>query len=182
MTYTGDGGSSEGGFHETLNFASVLKAPLVVLVENNQYAFQTPLKYQFAVENLADRTAGYGIPGVVVDGNDVIAVYDTATEAVARARRGEGPTLIECKTMRIRGHAYHDSATYVPQELLDVWAARDPIDHFSTRLRDSRILDESAEREIMDRIRRELDQAVNWAEASLWPRAESVTEGVYADA
>ncbi len=182
LTYTGDGASSEGGFHETLNFAAVLRAPLIVIIENNQYAFQTPLKYQFVIENLADRAAGYGIPGVAVDGNDVLSVHEATKEAIGRARRGEGPTLIECKTMRMRGHAFHDPASYVPQELIDEWAERDPLDLYTDRLRKQQILGDAEEQELESRIRREIDEAVEWAEASPWPDPGSLIGGVYADA
>mgnify|MGYP001823713694 CR=1 FL=1 len=127
LTYTGDGASSAGLFHEALNLAAVQKAPVVVVVENNQYAYSTPLSQQMAIDDIVERAAAYGMPGVMVDGNDVAAVYAVAKAAVDRARAGHGPTLIEAKTMRMLGHAIHDGAEYVPQTLLDEWEAKDSL-------------------------------------------------------
>ncbi|MCZ6794227.1 MAG: thiamine pyrophosphate-dependent dehydrogenase E1 component subunit alpha [Planctomycetota bacterium] len=180
LSYFGDGSSSEGGCHETLNLASVFRAPIVFILENNQYAYSTPTRYQYAIENLADRAASYGFPGLVVDGNDVLEVWKSTKEAVDRARDGGGPTLIECKTMRMRGHAVHDPADYVPREILEEWAAKDPLDRYAARLRDEGLLDGPTEKEVRDRVQREVDEGVRWAEASPWPDAGSVTEGVFA--
>lgn len=180
LTYFGDGSFSEGGAHETLNLAAVLKAPIVFILENNQYAYSTPLKFQCAVENLAARAAGYGMPGESIDGNDVLAVRRATAEAVERARRGEGPTLIECRTMRMEGHAVHDPADYVPRELLEEWAARDPIERFMRDLTEDGRLTAEKDREMLERVRREIDAAVTWAEASPWPDGGTVDEGVYA--
>ena len=119
LTIFGDGGTSTGKWHESLNFAGVFKLPVVLICQNNQYAYSTPLSRQFAIQDIADRATGYGFPGVVVDGNDVLAVYEVTREAVERARGGGGPTLIECKTMRMLGHAAHDDARYVPHELVE---------------------------------------------------------------
>ena len=116
MTWIGDGGTSTGAFHEGLNFAAVQKAPLVLVVENNQWAYSTPVAKQVPMRDLADRAKAYGIASAIVDGNDVVAVYQTAKEAVERAARAKGPVLIEAKTMRMNGHAQHDPAEYVPQE------------------------------------------------------------------
>ncbi len=180
LTYFGDGSSSEGGCHETLNLAAVLQAPIVFILENNQYAYSTPAKHQYAIENLADRAAGYGMPGVIVDGNAVGAVWNATRAAVDNARAGKGPTLIECKTMRMAGHAVHDPADYVPKELLKEWAKRDPLDLFEKRLREEGILSDTADREIRERVGREVDAGVAWAEASPWPDPDTVTDGVYA--
>ncbi|MFN3335242.1 MAG: thiamine pyrophosphate-dependent dehydrogenase E1 component subunit alpha, partial [Caldilinea sp.] len=139
LTFTGDGASSAGLFHETLNMAAVWNAPLIVIVENNQYAYSTPLHQQMKSPEIAARGAAYGIPGVAVDGNDVEAVYAVVQEAVDRARRGEGPTLIEAKTMRMLGHAIHDGAEYVPRELLAEWELRDPVKRYRQRLLDAGI-------------------------------------------
>ncbi len=128
MTWIGDGGSSTGAFHEGLNFAAVEKAPLVLVIENNQWAYSTPVSRQAAVRDLAGRARAYGIEGQVVDGNDVVEMWSAAREAVARARNGGGPVLIEAKTMRMTGHAQHDAAEYVPREMFEYWKARDPID------------------------------------------------------
>lgn len=182
LTFAGDGASSEGGFHETLNLAAVLKAPVIIVIENNQYAYSTPLKHQSTITDLADRAAGYGIPGFVVDGNDVSAVYSATTEAAASARRGKGPTIIECKTMRMRGHTVHDPADYVPKALLEEWGAKDPIGRFERYLRDMGILDDAIASEIKSRVAREISTGIAWAEASAWPEGDSVTQGLFADA
>ena len=134
VSFTGDGGSSAGLFHETLNLAAVYNAPWVLIVENNQYAYSTPVCEQMKLPDIARRADAYGIPGRVVDGNDVEAVHGAATEAIERARSGAGPTLLEFKTMRMLGHAIHDGAEYVPQELLAQWEARDPITTYAARL------------------------------------------------
>jgi TPP-dependent pyruvate/acetoin dehydrogenase alpha subunit len=127
LAFFGDGSASEGLTHETLNWAAVFQIPAVFICENNQYAYSTPLARQMRIDNIADRAAGYGMPGVTIDGNDFEAVYRTCSEAVERARSGGGPTLIECKTMRMRGHAIHDNMAYVPPELLAEWRRRDPL-------------------------------------------------------
>lgn len=134
LTFTGDGATSAGLFHETLNLASVFGAPFIVVVENNQFAYSTPLHEQMKVSDIATRALGYDIPGVVVDGNDVEAVYGVVLDAAARARAGNGPTLIEAKTMRMRGHAIHDGAEYVPAELLADWEQRDPVETYRRKL------------------------------------------------
>jgi len=127
MTWIGDGGSSTGVFHEGLNFAASQRAPFVLILENNQWAYSTPVQRQVPLENLADRAKAYGIASYIVDGNDVVEVYTTAKEAVERARAGEGPILIEAKTFRRRGHAQHDPAEYIPTEQREFWEKRDPI-------------------------------------------------------
>jgi len=181
LAFFGDGSSSEGAAHETLNFASVLKAPAVFICENNQFAYSTPTKKQFAIENLADRAAGYGIPGVVVDGNDVLAVYEVVHEAVERARRGEGPTLIEAKTMRMRGHAAHDDPFYVPQELLATWREKDPIRRFEATLREQGLLSDELAGEIATRVAATVDDATTFAEKSPFPEGREALEGVFCE-
>ncbi len=130
MTWIGDGGASTGVFHEGLNLAAVQKAPFVLIVENNHWAYSTPTEKQSALRDLADRAKAYGVKSAIVDGNDVLAVEKTTREAVAYARAGNGPVLIEAKTMRMLGHAQHDSAEYVPRALLESWKHRDPLDLF----------------------------------------------------
>jgi pyruvate dehydrogenase E1 component alpha subunit len=179
MNWFGDGAASRGDFHEGVNLAAVLRAPIVFLCNNNQYAYSTPLTRQTLVPDIVTRAAGYGIPGVRVDGNDVLAVYGAAREAVGRARRGEGPTLIECKTMRMRGHSEHDDASYVPREMLEAWRKKDPIQRLEASLRDEGILDEAGERLVTSRIAGELEAAVAWAEASPFPEGRDVEDGVY---
>ncbi|HXF63849.1 MAG TPA: thiamine pyrophosphate-dependent dehydrogenase E1 component subunit alpha [Caldilineaceae bacterium] len=180
MTFVGDGSSSEGLFHESLNLAAVHRAPFVLVVENNQYAYSTPLEQQMRVPDIATRAAGYGIPGVIVDGNDVEAVYRAAKEAVERARGGGGPSLIECKTMRMLGHAIHDGAEYVPRALLAEWEKRNPVERFERRLLEQGIADEAEIEEIKQRCRVEIADAIEFAEQSPLPDPATVAEGVYA--
>lgn len=134
MTYIGDGGTSTGPFHEGLNFAAVLKLPFVLVIEDNKYAFSTPIARQMAIERVSDRALSYGIPSVMVDGNDMLAVYDAAKEAVGRARGGGGPSVIGVDTMRMKGHAEHDDMRYVDKALLAEWTARDPIQRYRNHL------------------------------------------------
>ncbi len=178
--FFGDGASSRGDFHEALNLAAVMKLPVVFICHNNQYAYSTPLSRQMAIEHVADRAKAYGMPGITVDGNDVLAVRDAVATAVARARAGDGPSLVEGKTMRMRGHAEHDDASYVPTALLDEWRTRDPIDRFTAYLRDHKVLDESSAKAIDDRIAREIEEAVLFAESSPLPDAAALLDGVYA--
>ena len=180
LTFTGDGGSSAGLFHETLNMASVYGAPFVVVVENNQYAYSTPLHQQMKVPDIAPRASGYGMPGVTVDGNDVEVVRTAVLEAVTRAREGGGPTLVEAKTMRMLGHAIHDGAEYVPRELLAEWARRDPVVTYARRLGDEGAATPAELEEIDARAAEEVEQAVATAEASPLPDPATVGHGVYA--
>jgi pyruvate dehydrogenase E1 component alpha subunit len=181
MCFFGDGGSSAGLTHESLNWASVFQAPVVFIVENNQYAYSTPLTRQLRAANIADRAPGYAMPGEIVDGNDFFAVHAAARAAVERARNDEGPTLIECKTMRMRGHAVHDNMAYVPAGLLEEWTARDPVLGFEKRLRELGLLDDLALEELIERIERELDQAQQSAEAAPLPDPARLTQGIYAE-
>jgi TPP-dependent pyruvate/acetoin dehydrogenase alpha subunit len=181
VSFTGDGASNAGLFHETLNMASLYNAPLVVVVENNQYAYSTPTQETTRVTDIAQRAASYSIPGLIVDGNDVEAVYCVAAEAIERARCGGGPTLIEAKTMRMLGHAIHDGAEYVPVGLLSEWEARDPVIGYAARLVREGVMDLVELEEIGDRCEVEIADAVMFAESSPWPRPETVTDGVYAE-
>lgn len=181
MTYIGDGGTSTGDFHEGLNLASVLKIPFVLIAEHNQYAYSTPTRQQMNVDDIAVRASGYGIPGVIVDGQDVLAVYDVTWEALERARRGEGPTLIEIKTMRMLGHAEHDDFRYVPKELLEEWRARDPIDLYQKRLLDEKTATRADLEGLEAQVNAELDAALAEAEASPFPEPVNTHLGVYAD-
>lgn len=178
--FFGDGASSRGDFHEALNLAAVLKLPVVFICHNNQYAYSTPLSRQMAIEHVADRAKAYGMPGISVDGNDVLAVRAAVALAAARARTGEGPSLVEGKTMRMRGHAEHDDASYVPPALLEEWRARDPIDRFVAYLRDQKVLDDASAKAIDDRIAMEIEEAVLFAESSPLPDAKDLLDGVYA--
>ncbi|HEY6361799.1 MAG TPA: thiamine pyrophosphate-dependent dehydrogenase E1 component subunit alpha [Vicinamibacterales bacterium] len=180
MTYTGDGASNSGLYHETLNMAALYGAPLVVIVENNQYAYSTPLREATKVASIAGHGSGYGMPGVTVDGNDVEAVYAAARAAVDRARNGGGPTIIEASTMRMLGHAIHDGAEYVPPELLATWEARDPVSAIRARLASEGVPVADLDA-VAARCSAEVDDAIAFVEASPWPDAAAVTERVYAD-
>jgi TPP-dependent pyruvate/acetoin dehydrogenase alpha subunit len=181
MTWIGDGGTSTGPFHEGLNFAAVQKAPLVLIVENNQWAYSTPVERQVPIRDLADRAKAYGIASRIVDGNDVIAVMITAREAIAHARSGKGPVLIEAKTMRMQGHAQHDGAEYVPRELVEAWKARDPIDRHERYLTENKLWDAKAKKGIDERIAREIAADLEFAENSPFPPPDLVAEGVYCE-
>ncbi|MFL5802447.1 MAG: thiamine pyrophosphate-dependent dehydrogenase E1 component subunit alpha [Roseiflexaceae bacterium] len=180
MTFFGDGSSSQGLCHEALNWAAVFNAPVVFICENNQYAYSTPLARQMRIADIADRAAGYGFPGVVVDGNDFFAVHEATVAAAARARAGGGPALIECKTMRMRGHAIHDNMAYVPRALLDEWAGRDPIARFEAALRERDLLDDARLAELQARVAAEIDDAQSYAENSPYPDPATLEVGVYA--
>jgi len=179
MTWIGDGGSSTGVFHEGLNFAAVQKAPFVLILENNLWAYSTPVRKQVPLENLADRAKAYGIDSYIVDGNDVAAVYTTAKEAVARARAGEGPILIEAKSFRRMGHAQHDPAEYVPKEMRAYWEARDPIALYEKFLTSEKLLDAKGKKETEEKINALLEKEREFAENSPLPPPELADIGVY---
>jgi len=179
MTWIGDGGSSTGVFHEGLNFAATQKAPFVLVLENNLWAYSTPVKRQVPVENLADRAKAYGVKSFVVDGNDVAAVYTTTKEAVDLARAGRGPILIEAKTFRRLGHAQHDPAEYVPAEMKKYWEERDPIARHEKFLFKEKFLDEKSKKEIEAKISALLEKERDFAENSPMPPAEFAEVGVY---
>ncbi len=181
MTWIGDGGASTGVFHEALNLAAVQKAALVLIVENNHWAYSTPTEKQTALRDLADRAKAYGIESAIVDGNDVVAVERAAREAVAHARAGRGPVLIEAKTMRMRGHAQHDPAEYVPKEMIEEWKRRDPLDRHEKFLTENKLWDAKTKKEIDQRIAREIQADVEFAENSPFPPPELAAEGVYCD-
>jgi TPP-dependent pyruvate/acetoin dehydrogenase alpha subunit len=181
LTWIGDGGSSTGAFHEGLGLAASQRAPFVLIVENNQWAYSTPVSRQVPIKNLADRAVAYGISSAIVDGNDVVAVYTAAKEAVDECRTGRGPRLIEVKTMRMRGHAQHDPAEYVPKQMFEYWKARDPIALYEKYLTETKIWDAAAKSEIDARIERELDVEQKFAEDSPLPPPAFAEEGVYCD-
>ena len=182
MTYIGDGGQSTGVTYEGINFAAVENLGLVLFVENNLWGYSTPADMQFRVKDLAERAIAYGIPGVIVDGTDACQIYDAAHEACERARRGEGPTLIEAKMMRMKGHAIHDAAEYVPQPLFEYWRKRDPIARFENYLVNVKkwLTREENERLIAD-VDRQLEEDRDYAVASPMPSPESAAGGVYCD-
>jgi pyruvate dehydrogenase E1 component alpha subunit/2-oxoisovalerate dehydrogenase E1 component alpha subunit len=181
LTWIGDGGTSTGAFHEGFNFACVQKAPLVVVVENNKWAYSTPTSRQMANTRIVDRAVGYGCFGDSADGNDVLAVYELTRKALARARAGEGPTLIELDTMRMRGHAEHDDFRYVPRAQLEEWARRDPIAGFEKRLLERGVASQIELDGVSAGIDRFLDAELAAAEASPFPPGESALDGVYGD-
>jgi pyruvate dehydrogenase E1 component alpha subunit/2-oxoisovalerate dehydrogenase E1 component alpha subunit len=182
LVYVGDGATSTGAFHEGINFAAVQRLPMVVIVENNGYAYSTPTSKQTAVAELKDKAVGYGIPGARADGNDVLATYDVTKQAVDRARRGEGPTLVELVTYRRKGHAEHDNQSYVPAGEIDRWASEnDPVDRYIAVLRDREGVSADALAAIDARVAEEIDRATEEAESSPMPEPTDALVGVYAD-
>ncbi len=181
LVYVGDGAMSTGAFHEGINFAAVQRLPLVVVAEQNGYAFTTPTRLQTAVAHLKDKAAAYGIPGVQADGNDVLAVYETTRAAVERARAGEGVTLVELVTYRRKGHAEHDNQSYVPREELEAWERNDPIDRFRARLTESGWASAEEISALDARIAAEIDAAVDACEHEPLPDPATAVEGVYLD-
>jgi TPP-dependent pyruvate/acetoin dehydrogenase alpha subunit len=179
MTYIGDGGAQVGEVHEALNFASVHKLPLILIIENNQYAYSTPNSLEFACERLSDRALGYGMAGVTIDGTDVERVYSTCVEAVERARSGGGPTLIETLTMRMRGHAEHDDFSYVPKELLDEWSAKDPVERYIDTLVGDGVVARESVQEMREQILQDMIGAIDRALERPWPAAEEGLKNVF---
>ena len=180
MTFFGEGSTANGQWHEAMNFAGVHQLPVVFLLENNRFAYSTPTELEFAVDPV-ERAAGYGFPGVSVDGNDVEAVFEAARVAADRAREGVGPTLIECHTMRMHGHGAHDDMSYVPPELFEEWASRDPIERHRRLLADEHGFAEGELDEIRDGCEREVAEAAERALASEMPDPAIALQGVYAD-
>lgn len=182
LVYVGDGATSTGAFHEGINFAAVQRCPLVVIVENNHYAYSTPTEKQTAAKQFVDKAIGYGVAGAQADGNDVLAVYDVTKAAVDRARRGEGVTLVELMTYRRKGHAEHDNQSYVPAGEIDHWAAEnDPITRYVERLTTELGFSETEVKAVDARVIAEVDAATNEAEKSAFPEALDALNGVYAD-
>jgi TPP-dependent pyruvate/acetoin dehydrogenase alpha subunit len=181
LCYFGDGATSRGDWHEGLNLAAVQKLPVIFICNNNQYAYSTPLDRQMAVENVADRAIAYAMPGEIVDGNDVLAVYETTRVAIERARAGMGPTLMECRTFRMTGHSAHDDAGYVPKELFEEWKKKDPISRYQQILIQEEIVTTAEIDQLQRQIVEEVDQAVEWAEKSPFPDPEECLSGVYSN-
>ena len=181
LTWIGDGGTSTGAFHEGFKFACVQKAPLVVIVENNKWAYSTPTTKQSANTHFVDRADGYGCAGEAVDGNDVRAVYEVTRRAIERARAGAGPTLIEADTMRMRGHAEHDDMKYVPPGMLEEWAGRDPIDRYERWLVGSGQAPPEELKANTEALDAALQEDLAAAEASPLPDPASGLSDVYAD-
>lgn len=180
LAFIGDGGSSTGAFWEGLNFATVQKLPMVVIVENNAYAYSTPTEKQTAAKRLADKAVGVGARGETVDGNDVLAVYEATKAAVERARAGEGVTLLEVLTFRLKGHAEHDNQSYVPQEIIDEWRGKDAIDRFERKLLEDATATRAELDEIQQRAKREVDAATDEAERAPMPDGHEAGLGLLA--
>jgi pyruvate dehydrogenase E1 component alpha subunit/2-oxoisovalerate dehydrogenase E1 component alpha subunit len=180
MAWIGDGATSTGAFHEGLNFAAVQKLPLVVVAEDNKYAYSTPIAAQMAISRIDERAAAYGIPHEMVDGNDMLAVYDVAKRMVDRARAGGGASLIGIDTMRMQGHAQHDDARYVPKALLESWAARDPIARFRQQLIDDGYASRQDLEDIDDMAKDYVAEEASAADDAPPPDPSTVTRGVYA--
>ncbi len=182
LVYVGDGATSTGAFHEGINFAAVQRCPLVVIVENNGYAYSTPTAKQTAARQFVDKAIGYGVPGEQADGNDVLAVYSVTKRAVDRARNGQGVSLIELMTYRRKGHAEHDNQSYVPKGEIERWEREnDPIDRYTKRLLEEFAFKAADIERVNERIRSEVDSATEEAERSAPPEALDALEGIYAD-
>ncbi len=181
VSWYGDGASARGDAHEAMNFAGVRRLPVVFVCDNNQYAYSTPSHFEYACERLADRAAAYGFEGVTVDGTDVLAVYAQARRAIEKAREGGGPTLIECVTLRMEGHAVHDDALYVPRELLEEWLKRDPIARFRLWLSERAGVGDAELIEMEEGVKTLLVEAQKQAENSPPPDPAELEQGVYAE-
>jgi len=180
VAYFGEGASNVGDFHEGLNFAGVQQLPVIFICENNQYAYSVPIERSMAIDDVAERAHGYGFDGVAINGNDVLAVYQATQGALARARGGGGPTLIECKTYRWHGHSEHDKAFYRTDEELAMWKSRDPIPTFTTYLRTRHLLDDAKLQEIESKVKTTIDEAVEFAMTAPDPVPEDALTDLYA--
>ena len=181
LHFFGDGASNRGDFHEALNMAGAMKLPIVYVCDNNCYAMSVSAECAMAIKDISVRAAGYGFPGLVVDGNDVLAVYEATQEAIARARRGEGPTLIECKTYRFLGHSIGDPQEYRTAEEVESWKKKDPVQRFESSLKKKGWLSDSQVKETYRSVSEEIEQAVQFAESSPMPVFEDAQTSVYAD-
>lgn len=182
MAICGDGATSNGRWHEALNTSAVMRLPVVWVVNNNQFAYSTPNRLEFLVATIAERAAAYGMPGVRVDGADVLEVYDAAFRAVERARAGEGPTLIESVSLRWRGHAGHDPAKYVPPEMLEHYMAeKDPVTNFEEWLLSKGLITKDDIESMMKRIEQEFEAGFDYAQRSPFPEPADVTKGLWVE-
>ena len=180
LTYIGDGGASTGDFHEGMNFAAVQRLPLICVIENNQYAYSTPVTRQSRIPDLSQRGVGYGIQTAIVDGNDVIAVFEATRKAREICLQGEGPFLMECKTFRVKGHAEHDDPSkYVPQEVFDQWKQKDPVDRYTTYLLEQNMLDSTGLQVLEREIQQSLEGSKKEALESPVPVPEDAAKGVF---
>lgn len=181
MTYCGDGGTSTGEFHEGVNVAAVMKIPLVLIIENNGWAYSTPTSKQTLVKDLAVRAQGYGIPGVIVDGNNVLEVYRAAKKAVNYARAGNGAIIIEVKTFRMRGHAEHDDASYVPKEEVERWRQRDPIENYAKFLKSQEMLTDKEHDQIQRKVEADCADGMEFADKAPFPDPKTLLDDVVGD-
>ena len=180
IAYFGEGASNVGDFHEALNIAGVQRLPILFICENNQYAYSVPLEKSMAIDDVADRAESYGFDGVAINGNDVLAVYQATQGALARARKGEGPTLIECKTYRWHGHSEHDKAFYRTKEELAMWKSRDPIPTFASYLTGLHELSDEGVADIEARVKATIDDAVEFAASAPDPDPSDAATDLYA--
>jgi TPP-dependent pyruvate/acetoin dehydrogenase alpha subunit len=180
VSYFGDGATSFGGFHEALNFAGVHKLPIIYVCQNNLWAESVPLRLQTALTNLSDRAKAYGFPGISLDGNNVLEVYDAAQKAIGGARGGQGPTMLECKTYRWYGHSEIDPAKYRVKEEVDAWKKKDPVATFEKQLIEKKLLNDAKKKQIADEITQEINEAVEFAEQSPYPDASELADHIWA--
>jgi TPP-dependent pyruvate/acetoin dehydrogenase alpha subunit len=180
VAFVGEGATSNGVWHEALNFAGIHKLACVFVVQDNLWAESVPKSLGVPVDNLSERAKAYGFPGVTIDGNDLMATYETSRDAVRRARRGDGPTLIDMKTYRWYGHSEIDPANYRTQEELESWKRRDPVPRFERLLMERGVIDEAHKQQTLQRIEREIEEAIEFAERSPHPDPSEVLEDVYA--
>jgi TPP-dependent pyruvate/acetoin dehydrogenase alpha subunit len=180
IVFFGDGAANQGTFHECLNMASLWKLPVIFICENNLYAMSVAVEVSTSVRDIGSRAAGYDMPGVVIDGNDAVAVYETVQAAVTRARKGEGPSLIECKTYRYKGHFTADHERYRSADEVKAWRKRDPIDRLQTLLRDAGALTDRKDKAIRDRVEKETEEAAAFALSSPPPSEEEALTDVFA--
>ena len=181
LVHFGEGTTSRGDVHEAMNMAAVWKLPVIFICNNNAYAYSTPTARQYAVKDLSLRGPAYGMPGETIDGNDVLAVYATARKAIERARKGDGPTFLECKTFRMTGHSAHDDAEYVPKKLFEAALKKDPLPRFQKLLLERKVLSPKQVENLDAQIKTELDDAVAFAESSPMPLGEEAVAGVYCE-
>lgn len=181
VCFFGDGSTNQGTFHEALNMASIWKLPVIFVCENNLYGISMHQSRHQAIQDVADRAVAYNMPGVVVDGNDVLAVYEAAKEAVDRARNGQGPTLIECKTYRHRGHFEGDPTVYRDEDEVKEWLQKDPIPRLVEFMLDNNVVTEEEIKKIDEEIAAEIEEAIKFAEESPFPPVEAAVEDIYTD-
>jgi acetoin:2,6-dichlorophenolindophenol oxidoreductase subunit alpha len=181
LVHFGEGATSRGDVHEAMNWAAVMELPVIFICINNGFAFSTPSEKQFAIENLSVRGPAYGMPGIVVDGNDVLVIYGAVREAITRARAGAGPTFLECKTYRMTGHSGHDAAEYVPKKFLEEGSKKDPIWLLQKYMFERKLISKAGVEEMEKRVKEEIDKAVTDAESGPMANGKTAQEGVYCE-